>query len=531
MNQPPLQKSRGDILVVDDNLNNLKTLSSLLKDNGFSVRGSLNAQSALMAIEAVPPELILLDVLMPDMNGYDLCRSLKADPATRDIPIIFISALEETDKKVEGFRAGGVDFITKPFHVEEVISRVTTHLRIGQLQRQLESYNRSLEEKVRQRTEALEASRERYRRLVEDLPVGLFRSEPGPEGRFLMVNTAFVHMFGYDSAQEVQGLPAARLYPDRRQREAFSRELIQRGFLRNREIKLKRRDGSPLVASVTAHAIRDADGRTMYFDGLVEDITDRKKLEDQMQRIAKLEAIGTLAAGFAHDFKNMLATILGNTDLAIMQLARGEAVDDLLQTALQAGLRARSLVKQILTFSHQAEIRKRPLRVAPILEESLVFLKTMVPPGIRTVCHIVRADGKVIADPIQIHRVVMNLCLNAVQAMDAGGGLLEIRLEGAKLEGSDFSSMQNIRKGRYLCLEVSDNGHGIPEEIINRIFDPFFTTKNRRENSGMGLAVVHGIVKDMGGAVLVESETGRKTTFQVLLPEYDDQHARGARSG
>ncbi len=525
MNDSASANSRGDILIVDDNLNNLKTLSRLLKDNGFSVRGSLSAQSALMAIEAVPPDLILLDVLMPDMDGYELCRVLKAEPATRDIPVIFISALEESSKKVAGFQAGGVDFITKPFNMEEVLSRVTTHLRIGQLQRQLENYNRSLEEKVRQRTEALNASRERYRRLVEDLPVGLFRSEPGPDGRLLMVNTAFVRMFGYDSAEEVLRLPASRLYPDGAQRQAFSDELIRRGFLRNKEIRLKRRDGTILVASVTAHAVRNPDGQTLYFDGLVEDITERRKLEDQLQRTEKLEAIGTLAAGFAHDFKNMLSTILGNTDLAIMQLAQGGPVDELLQTVLQAGLQARSLVKQILTFSHRAEIRKRPLRMAPVVQESLNFLKATLPDHIDMACRIVTADGKVMADPIQIHRIVMNLCLNAVQAMEAGGNLLEVSLEETRLESSDFGSVQKVPKGRFLCLKVSDNGPGIPGTIIDRIFDPFFTTKSRAENSGMGLAVVHGVVNDMGGVVLVESEPGRRTTFQVLLPKYVEKTA------
>jgi PAS domain S-box-containing protein len=527
----PPENSQGDILVVDDNLNNLKTLSRLLKDNGFTVRGSLNAQSAIMAIEAMPPELILLDVLMPDMDGYDLCRTLKANPATRDIPIIFISALEETEKKVAGFQTGAVDFISKPFNLEEVLSRVTTHLRIGQLQRQLESYNKSLEKKVRQRTEALEASRERYRRLVEDLPVGLFRSEPGPDGRFLMANTAFVRMFGYDSAEEVLQLPASRLYPDSAQREAFSEELIRRGFLRSKEIKLKRRDGSPLTTSVTAHVIRNSNGQTMYFDGLVEDITDRKKLEVQLQRTEKLEAIGTLAAGFAHDFKNMLSTILGNTDLAIMQLARGEPIEDLLHNVLQAGLRARKLVKQILTFSHRAEIRKTPIDMAPVIEEALAFLKATLPPGIETVCRIGSADSKVVADPIQIYRIVMNLCINAVQAMRTGGSRLEVRLEKIQLESGDCSSLQHIRQGAYLRLEVSDNGPGIPGEIINRIFDPFFTTKDRSENSGMGLAVVHGIVKDMGGTILMESEPGQKTTFQVLLPKYEDEGAEMPTEG
>ncbi len=521
MNDVTSQTSRGDIMVVDDNLNNLKTLSSLLTDNGFTVRGSLNGQSALMAIEAIPPELILLDVLMPDMDGYDLCRKLKQTPATRDIPIIFISALEETEKKVEGFRAGGVDFITKPFNVDEILSRVTTHLRIGQLQRQLESYNKSLEQKVQKRTQDLEVSRERYRRLVEDLPVGLFRSDPEPDGHFLMANTAFVRMFGYQSVDEILLIPASDLHPDAAQREEFSRELIRKGFIRNKELHLKRRDGSTLVASVTAHAIGDADGRTIYFDGLVEDITDRKKLEIQLQRTEKLEAVGTLAAGFAHDFKNMLSRILGNTDLAIMQLRRGEPIDDLLRTVLQAGLRARSLVKQILTFSHHAEIEKSPISIAPIIEEAITFLEVSIPPGIKTVCRIDARGGKVVADPIQIHRIVMNLCLNALQAMRASGSRLDVRLEEIQQDATDFSLIQRIQKGNYLRLTVTDDGPGIPKGILHKIFDPFFTTRKREENSGMGLAVVHGIVKDIGGTVLVDSDPGHKTEFQVFLPKYE----------
>lgn len=525
MNDLIAKKSKGDILVVDDNLNNLKTLSKFLKEKGYSVRGALNGQSALMAIEAMPPELVLLDVLMPDLNGYEICRRIKTKPEAQDIPVIFISALEEAEKKIEGFQAGGIDFITKPFNLEEVLIRVTTHLRIGQLQHQLENYNKSLEHKVHQRTEALAASRERYRRLVEDLPVGLFRSTPGSDGRFLMVNVAFVQMFGYKTADEVLSLPVSLLYPDTAQSKAFSNELICKGFLRNKELNLIRRDGSTLFASVTAHAIQNQDGETIYFDGLVEDITERRKLEIQLLRTQKLESIGTLAAGFAHDFKNMLSSILGNTDRAIMRLARGEKIDDLLQTVLQAGLRARSLVKQILTFSHQAEMKKLPIRIGEIIEESLTFLQASWPSSIDTTYRNDAVDSKVIADPNQIHQIVMNLCINAVQSMDSNGGLLKVFLREVKLETSDLSITQSMKRGNFLQLEVTDNGPGIPKEIIHKIFDPFFTTKSREKNSGMGLAVIHGIVKDMGGTITVESEPGHGTTFQVLLPKYEDTNA------
>ena len=522
MNDQVLKKCEGDILVVDDNLNNLKTLSKFLKEKGYSVRGALNGQSALMAIEAMPPELILLDVLMPELNGYEICRRIKTKPETRDIPVIFISALEETEKKVEGFQAGGIDFITKPFNLEEVLIRVTTHLRIGQLQHQLENYNQSLENKVYQRTQALEASRERYRRLVEDLPVGLFRSKPGPDRRFIMVNMAFVRMFGYQAADEVLSLPVNHLYRDEVESRAFTKELIRKGFLRNKELNLKRRDGSNLIASVTAHAVRNKDGETMYFDGLVEDITEQRKLELQLHRTRKLEAISTLAAGFAHDFKNMLSSILGNTDLAIMKLSRGEKIDDLLQLVLQAGLRARSLVKQIFTFSHQAEIKKVPTQVSEIIGDSLAFLEASWPSGIDTAYRIDAVDSKVMADPNQIHQILMNLCINSVQSIGLNGGLLKVRLHKTTLKSNNFSIIQNMKKGNFLLLEVTDNGPGIPKEIIHKIFDPFFTTKNREKNSGMGLAVVHGIVKDMGGTVMVESEPGHETRFQVLLPIHED---------
>lgn len=510
-------KNNGDILVVDDNINNLKTLSKLLTEKGYSVRGAPNGQTAITAIKTLPPELILLDVLMPDMDGYEVCRILKKDPKTSDIPIIFVSALDESENTVKGFQAGGVDFITKPFNPEEILIRVKTQLCIGQLQRQLENYNKILESEVARRTDELEASRERYRRLVEELPVGLFRITPSPDGRLLMANKALVYMLGYNSMEEIIQAPVDDLYQDATVQRAFTKELNRCGSLRHKELSLRRRDGSTMTGSVTAHAVRDQNGVTIYFDGIIEDITERRELEAQLRRTQKLEAVGTMAAGMAHDFKNILSTILGYADLALMETNKDTGLHELLQGVKQAGLRGRSLIKQILTFSRQPGIEREPVRIVTIIKEVLTFLSPSLPTGFQIKQSLDVVEDSVIGDATQIHQVVMNLCTNAIQAMKPHGGLLEISLEEISLTADDFNRYKNLAQGEYLLLTVKDSGHGIAPEIIDRIFDPFFSTKDRAESIGMGLAMVHGIIKDMGGTVSVDSQPGQGAMFQVLL--------------
>ena len=239
-----------------------------------------------------------------------------------------------------------------------------------------------------------------------------------------------------------------------------------------------------------------------------------------MQQTRKMESIGALAGGIAHDFNNILSAILGYTELAKMKQAERQTVEGELEQILKAGIRARELVKQILTFSRQSGIVKIPLEIVPLIKEALKFIRASVPATIEIRQDLGDSGNMVEADPTQIHQIIMNLCSNAAYAMKDRSGVLDIVLKEVALEDEVQLTYKGLKPGRYLQLSVTDTGTGIPRDIMDRIFDPFFTTKERGEGTGMGLSVIHGIVADMGGAISVYSEPGIGTTFRVVFPLY-----------
>jgi CheY-like chemotaxis protein len=234
-----------------------------------------------------------------------------------------------------------------------------------------------------------------------------------------------------------------------------------------------------------------------------------------------MEAIGTLAGGIAHDFNNILSAVIGYTQIALDDVPKGTLLQSNLKEVLKAGRRARDVVKQILAFSRQTEQERKPLEISLIVKEALKLLRASLPATIEIRQNIGTDLGTVLADATQIHQVLMNLCTNAAHAMGERGGILEVNLANVEL-GSDFTSRYpDIDPGPYLRLTVSDTGHGMHPSIMERIFNPFFTTKERGEGTGMGLAVVHGIVKGYGGTITVFSEPGEGSTFHIYLPLID----------
>ena len=252
------------------------------------------------------------------------------------------------------------------------------------------------------------------------------------------------------------------------------------------------------------------------------DITDKKKLEEQLWQAQKMEAIGTLAGGIAHDFNNILCAIIGYTELSQELAAGNSRLENNLAHILQAGDRAKNLVRQILTFSRKSEHELKPIKTHHIVNEALKLLRASIPSTIDLRYQIADRDDIIIADATQIHQIVMNLCTNAAHAMHEAGGMLEITLKPVDIDEQDAMAHSGIAPGPYLQLSVKDTGAGIHGDIIGRIFEPFFTTKEVDKGTGMGLAVVHGIVKSLKGDIRVYSEPGRGTVFHVLLPRVQD---------
>jgi PAS domain S-box-containing protein len=263
------------------------------------------------------------------------------------------------------------------------------------------------------------------------------------------------------------------------------------------------------------------------FAAVFDDITERrtaeketKKLEAQLRQAQKMEAIGTFAGGIAHDFNNILAAIVGYTELALGKTSRNDPLHSDLEEIFRASLRARDLVKQILTFSRQAEQKRQPVQVNLIVKEALKFLRSSLPSSIE-IHHNVTGDARVMADPTQIHQVLMNLCANAKHAMRETGGVLEVSLAEVQLDAESAGSHPEAATGPHLKLTVADSGEGMSTELMEKIFEPFFTTKGKEEGTGLGLAMVHGIVKSCGGFITVFSETGLGSIFNVFLPVID----------
>jgi PAS domain S-box-containing protein len=267
--------------------------------------------------------------------------------------------------------------------------------------------------------------------------------------------------------------------------------------------------------------IFNQEGQVVKWFGTNTDITQLKELENQVRQSQKMEAIGTLAGGIAHDFNNILMGIVGYTELAKQKAGGNELVKRNLDEVLVAGQRAKELVQQILAFSRQTEQERQPLELQLVVKEVCKFLRATLPATIEIRQNFTEAPTIILGDPIQMHQVVMNLCANAEHAMRESGGLLELKVDHVRGEPDGIGAHPDLKGGAYVHLTVRDTGAGMTPEVAQRIFDPFFTTKGVGEGTGMGLAVVHGIVISHGGVIHVESELGQGTTFSIYFPEME----------
>jgi len=281
----------------------------------------------------------------------------------------------------------------------------------------------------------------------------------------------------------------------------------------------QRPDGTLREVVSTFSPVRGREGNFLYVVIDSRDVTREAELESQLRHSQRMEAIGLLAGGIAHDFNNILTPILGYAEMALVRVEADPKLGAYLQEILDAGKRAASLVDQILTFSRQGEGVKRPTPLAPIVKEILKLLRAAIPKTIAIDARLEAAERMVIADPGQLHQVVMNLCTNAFQSMKDRGGTLEVCLAAMTFEEAVTLQGVTLLPGSYLQLQVTDSGCGMDSETLEKAFLPFFTTKVAGEGTGLGLSIVHGIVLAMGGGIHVESEVGRGSSFSIYLPE------------
>ena len=294
-------------------------------------------------------------------------------------------------------------------------------------------------------------------------------------------------------------------------------QAIQAGRDWRGEVTAQKSDGTFYQEERTVSPVRDQKGSITNFIIIKRDVTEKQQMEEQLRQSQKMEAIGTLAGGIAHDFNNILMAIIGFTEMAQKNLREDHKNQRYLQNVLDASHRAKELVRQILTFSRQQGQEKQPLQVDLVVKEALKLLNASLPATIEIRQNIQSQLKAVVADPAQIHQVVMNLGTNAAHAMRKSGGSLEVNLQQVRIDSVD-ESKRDLAPGEYLLLRVADTGHGMDSSVLKRVFEPFFTTKETDKGTGMGMAVVHGIVKDLKGDISVQSSKGEGTTVSVYLP-------------
>ena len=369
---------------------------------------------------------------------------------------------------------------------------------------------------------ALRKSEEKIRKSEERLKA-IFEANPDPvavydvNGCPLYFNPAFTEIFGW-TLNELQGKRIPFVPEDQQKITQLKiKEIYESGNPVRFETKRLSRQQKTIEVLLSAAIIKDSQGINTDLVVNLTDITEQKKIENQLRQSQKMEAIGTLAGGIAHDFNNILSGIFGYVHLAGMNINDPVKIKKNLDQVIKGAQRAAELVKQILAFSRQVEYEKNPLELSLVVKEAVNFLRSSIPASIE-IQENISSRAMVLADPTQVHQVVMNLCANAYHAMDDSDGILSVELENVEITPQSKSMAKFCKPDNYVKLEVRDTGHGINKNNMERIFDPYFTTKETGKGTGMGLSVVDGIVKKHNGFIKTYSKVGHGSTFQVFWP-------------
>ncbi len=375
---------------------------------------------------------------------------------------------------------------------------------------------------------AIKESEDKFRSIFEQSPIAIDIYDS--HGRLIDANPQSLKMFGLAEKRLRLGVSLwtdPKLGPEKadalkRGEAVFGETEYDFETVRTSSLYPTKRSGTVFLDLYAIPLFQN--GKIIRYLVQMIEITKRKmaekekiSLEKQLRQSQKLEAIGNLAGGIAHDFNNILSSVIGYTELALGDIEKGSNLEDNLQEVYSAGLRAKELVSQILTFARQSEEEFKPMRVDMILKEALQFIRSTIPSTI-TIRENITTKARILGSPTQIHQVAMNLFTNSAYAMEENGGTLYIGLSEVVIDSPVKIKRLGGKKGNYMQLTVSDTGTGIPQDIIDKIFEPYFTTKGPREGTGMGLALVHGIVRSHGGQIFVDSTPGKGTRFTIYLP-------------
>jgi PAS domain S-box-containing protein len=490
------EPSPPSILYVDDDEVNRHQFAWLLRRAGFQTREATTGADALR-LAAEKPDLIILDVSLPDIDGFEVCRRIKEHPATAAIPVLHVSAVfVRSEDRTHGLEGGADAYLTKPVEPREVIATIHALLR------------------VRKAEEAARKAAKDWQVTFDSIQDGLCVLDAG--GHVRRCNRALADILG----QPLETI-VGRRFTDLLREDfaasggALSELLDKRQLLQGREVLLGER-----WFHVTVDPLIEEGGAVYGRVVLLHEVTQQKALAEQLRQAQKMEAVGRLAGGVAHDFNNLLTAITGNLALLLARTPADEPQREMLKITEKAAWRAADLTRQLLGFSRQARLWLKPIMLPVSLQESLTILQRTLGPLIEIEVIAAPDLWVVEADPNQMNQILMNLCLNSRDAMP-GGGRIVVTMQNRVLGPEYARANVEGRMGEFVELTVRDTGEGIPPDILPRIFEPFFTTKEQGRGTGLGLAMVFGIVKQHRGWIECGSTVGVGTSFTVFLPRHN----------
>lgn len=539
------------ILIVEDKEENRYYLDALLTGHGYTVETARHGAEALFKARQNPPSLIIADLLMPVMDGYTLLRHWKLDPRLKDILfVVYTATYTEAEDERLALSLGADAFILKPAEPDVFLARLvevqgnkmkarptpprhhagnenemlkvyseTLIRKLEEKMLQLEEANGALQRDIEERRRAeenLRESEERFRATFEQAAAGI--AHVSPDGHFLRVNDKLCEITGY-AREELLALGFADLsVPEDRTSGDEARRAILDGTktFYTAEKRYRRKDGRVFWVSIVTSLLRDTAGEPKYFISVFSDITERKLLEEKLFRSQRMESIGTLAGGVAHDLNNILTPILLAVDLLKLQTSDNKSAR-MLETIRLSARRGTDLVRQVLSFARGVKGERVPANLGHIVREMESIIVNAFPKGIALQVEIPADLWLVTGDPSQLNQVVLNLCVNARDAMGDRGRLV-VRARNSGIDAQAAAKHRGMEPGRYVVLEVKDTGCGIPADVMDKIFEPFFTTKETGKGTGLGLSTVLGIVRSHSGFMEVESPPGEGSLFRLFFP-------------
>ncbi len=519
--------SGARVLIVDDDERNAFAAVQALEGLGHELVVASSGKEALRKLLEGEFAVILLDLHMPEMDGYETARFIGGHPRTKHIPIVFVTAVFRDEAHLfQAYTAGAVDVVFKPVDPFILRSKVSVlvdlHLKTVEVSRQAERLKALLEENAKVHAEKLEAERalrrtqERQEAILKSLPIVIHARAAEPPFAPLFVSEQAEAVCGFPPSRFVDepGFGFGRVHPEDTDRlvEAL-RGALETGTYAC-EYRWQDADGAYRTFLDSGIAAPSDDGALLF--GSLQDVTDHKALEEQLAQAQKMEAVGQLTGGVAHDFNNLLTIVMGNADMLIRRCEPDSPILPKLQAIRHAAERGQALNRQLLAFARRDRLRSEVTNVDALIADFLPLMAQAVGEAVTVTAQPAGEELRVEVDPAHLETALLNLAVNARDAM-ADGGRLTIRT--SRVSGRGVAGAKS--KAKFAVIEVEDTGCGMSEEVARHVFEPFFTTKEVGKGSGLGLAQVYGFMQQSGGEVRVQSREGRGSTFQLYLPLTD----------